>query len=90
MKFVFIDCKYWTHLSWLQQEMVCKLVEKQFYIYFISRVNLIEGSPCGIVNNKLECDIVVSKFNLHFYYYTYFWTNIFGKGMNPFILPTMG
>ena len=38
----------------------------------------------------LECGIVLSKFEFQLHYYIHFWTNTFGKGMNPFILPVMG
>ena len=40
--------------------------------------------------NVLECDIVVSKFELQLHYYVHFRTNTFGKGMNPLIPLVMG
>ena len=47
-------------------------------------------SPCGLVANLLDCDIIVSKFKLQLYYSVYFPTNIFWKGMNTFIPLIMG
>ena len=38
----------------------------------------------------IECGIVVSEFVLQSRYYVHFWTNTFGKGMNPLILLAMG
>ena len=38
----------------------------------------------------MDCEIVVSEFELQSRYYVYFQTNTFGKGMNPLILPAMG
>ena len=43
-------------------------------------------SSCSIVVNILNCDIVVSEFELHSRYYVHFRTNTLGKGMNPLIL----
>ena len=40
------------------------------------------GSPHSIVNNMLDCDIVVSKFKLQLCQYIHFQTNTLGKGMN--------
>ena len=49
------------------------------------------GSSCGIMANKLDCNIVVSKFELQLFYYNQFWTNTLEKGINPFyFLPTRG
>ena len=42
-------------------------------------------SPRGVVVNVLDCDIVVSKFEIQSWYYVHFQTNAFGKGMNPLI-----
>ena len=38
----------------------------------------------------MDCEIVVSEFELQSRYYVYFRTNTLGKGMNPLILPGMG
>ena len=38
----------------------------------------------------LDCEIVVSEFELQARYYIHFHTNIFGKVMNPLILLAMG
>ena len=48
-----------------------------------------ERSPCGLVDNVLDCDIVISEIKLHLYYYVNFWTNTFGKGVK-FISPALG
>ena len=42
-----------------------------------------EGSPPDVVDNLLDCDIVVSEFDLQSFYYAQFQTNTFGKGMKP-------
>ena len=39
--------------------------------------------------NMIDCDIIVSEFELQSHYYVYFRTNTPGKNMNPFILPSM-
>ena len=43
----------------------------------------------GWVANVLDSDILVSKFELQSPYYIHFWTNIFGKGMDPPPIPTL-
>ena len=48
------------------------------------------GSPCGVVPNLLDSDIVASESELQTRYYVHFWTNAFGKGMNSPILPAIG
>ena len=48
------------------------------------------GCPRGVMVKAMDCGIVVSEFVLQSHYYVYFRTNIFGKGMNPLILPAMG
>ena len=37
-----------------------------------------------------DCEIVVSEFELQSRYYAHFRANTLGKGMNPFIIPSMG
>ena len=37
--------------------------------------------PRGVVANVLQCDIVVSEYELQSRYYVHFYANIFGKGM---------
>ena len=39
-------------------------------------------SPCDVVANVVDCDLVVSEFELQSRYYVNFRTNTFGKGMN--------
>ena len=38
----------------------------------------------------LDCDFVVSEFELQSRYYFHFWINTFGKGMDLVITPVMG
>ena len=47
-------------------------------------------SPLGVVANVLDCNIGVSKFELHSYYDVHFRTNTLGKGMNSLILSICG
>ena len=49
-----------------------------------------EMSAHGIVANVLDCDIVVSEFELKSSYYIHFRNNTLKKGMNPLIPPVMG
>ena len=51
-------------------------------VYFSSAVLTFRGSPCDIVVNVLDCDIVVSEFELHFRCYIHFRTNNLEKGMS--------
>ena len=44
-------------------------------------------SPCGVMAKLLDCDIVLSEFDLHSRCYIHFRTNTLGKGMNP-LIPT--
>ena len=38
----------------------------------------------------MDCEIVVTEFELQSRYYVHFRTNALGKGMNPLILPAFG
>ena len=38
----------------------------------------------------LDCDPIVSEFELQSRYYVHFQTNTLAKGMSPFIVPAMG
>ena len=42
-------------------------------------------SPDGVVSNVLDCDIVVSEFELNSRYYGHFRTNTLQKDMKPLI-----
>ena len=42
-------------------------------------------SPCGVVVNVLECEIVEGKFEFKSSYCVHFRTNAFGKDMNLII-----
>ena len=46
--------------------------------------------PCDVVANELDCDIVVSEFELKSRYHVYFRTNTLGKDMNPLSPLAMG
>ena len=45
---------------------------------------------CGLVDNILECYIVISKFKIQSCYYIFFRTNTLGKGMISLIPLSMG
>ena len=47
------------------------------------------GSPHGVVVNVLNCDFVVSEFELESRCYVHFRTNPPRKGVNPVISPIM-
>ena len=47
-------------------------------------------SLSDVVAEELDCDIVISKFELQSRYCVPFQTNILGKVMGPFIPPAMG
>ena len=46
-------------------------------------------TPRDVLAKMLNCDIVVSEFELQSHNYIYFGINTLGKGMNPFIFPAM-
>ena len=46
--------------------------------------------PSDEMLKAMDCGIVVSEFKLQSYYNVQFQTNIFGKCMNPLILPAIG
>ena len=48
---------------------------------------IIEGCPLCVVANVLDCDIVVSEFELQSCYYFPFQTNTLAKDMNSLIPP---
>ena len=43
----------------------------------------------AVVDNSLDGDIVVSKFEFQSRYYLHFWTDTLKKGMNSLIPPAM-
>ena len=67
-------------------------VELIFNIHI--RLSLKDCLQCGCLRvemvKALACGIVVCEFELQSHYYVHFWINIFGKGMNPLIVPAMG
>ena len=46
-----------------------------------------EGSLCGLGLNMLDCNIMISKFELQLCYCIPIQTNTLGKGINPLNLP---
>ena len=46
--------------------------------------------PRGVMVKAIDCEIVVSDFELQPRYYVHFRTNTLEKGMNPLILSAMG
>ena len=59
-------------------------------LYLSSRFpTFLGGSSWGVVDNVLDCNIIIQEFNLQSHYYAHFWTNTFGKGMNSLIFPPM-
>ena len=64
---------------------LCAWVSKR-YRKKLSSVTLIISkgeSFSRVVANVLDCDIIVSKFELQAHYDVHFQTNTTGKGMNP-------
>ena len=50
----------------------------------------LRGCPRGVMVKAIDCEIVVSEFELQSRYYVHFRANTLGKGMNPHIPPAMG
>ena len=66
-------------------QIKCKQdLNSAFCVYFLW-VN-----PCDIVANVLECDLIVSEFELQSRYYIHFQTNTLGKHIYPLIHPSYG
>ena len=64
--------------------------KKNSVIKFINMHRLYKGaSPCGVVANALDCNIIVSEFKLGLLHYDPFWTNTLGKCMKPLYLSVM-
>ena len=51
---------------------------------------VINYTPRGVMVKAMDCEIVVSKFELQSCDDVHFRANTLGKGMNPLILPDMG
>ena len=47
------------------------------------------GSPCGIVANVLDCDIVISEFQLHLCNYIHFQTDSLNPKKKGKIVPLL-
>ncbi len=47
------------------------------------------GCSYGLMVKALAGGLTVREFELELRNYIHFWTNSFGKGMNPLILPAM-
>ena len=50
----------------------------------------LRGCPRGVMVNAMDCESVVSEFELQSHYYVHFRKNTLRKGMNSLILPDMG
>ena len=50
----------------------------------------IRGCPRGVMVKAMDCEIVVSEFELQSRYYVHFRANTLGKGKISLILPAMG
>ena len=48
------------------------------------------GCFCSVVANVLDCDVVMSEFELQLRYLVHFRTNSLGNGMNPYIILAIG
>ena len=46
---------------------------------------LLKGNSSGVVAYVLDCDIVVSEFELHSRYYDLFWNNTLREGLKSLI-----
>ena len=58
-------------------------------IYWTLFLNLY-GSSRSVMVKAVDCETVLSEFELQSRYYIYFRKNTLGKGMNSQILPAMG
>ena len=47
-------------------------------------------NPLGVVANVMDCNLIVSEFELQLFYYIHYRTNTLGKYMNSIVPPTMG
>ena len=47
-------------------------------------------NSCGVMANKLNCNILASKLEHQLHYHAHFWVNTLRKGMNPLILHAVG
>ena len=47
-------------------------------------------SPRGVVDNVLDCEIILSEFELHSRYYVHFWANTLGNNVNSYISLALG
>ena len=56
---------------------------------FVEISLLLEKSLRGVETNVMNCDIVISEFELKSSYYVHFQTNTFGKYVKTFIPPTL-
>ena len=58
-----------------------KCITKKWYKFQV------ECPPRGVMVKAIDCEIVVTEFELQLRYYIHFLANTLGKGMSPFILP---
>ena len=68
----------------LSLSLSLSLIYIYIYIYIISNIHL-WWNPRSVVAHILDCDIVMSEFELQSRYFVHFWTNTLGKRMNLLI-----
>ena len=73
------------------QNGTCR-IQTKWDVYIIIRIIwIVTGRRThGVVANVLNCDIVVSEFELQSCFYVYIRTNTIGKYMNPIVLSAIG
>ena len=67
---------------------------KDFYFLSYREVGATQSSGVGSSNGAgaemMDCDMVISEFELESSYYVHFWTNTLKKSTNTLIPPAMG
>ena len=54
------------------------------------RYEVVQGSPCRAVSNVLDCNLVVSEFELQLLNYIHFWTKAIRKDLKTLVPQAMG
>ena len=75
---------------YLRLYYVCMYLSIYLSLFIYLSIYLSIRSLSGVMANVLDCDILVSEFELQSRYYVYFRINTLGKGMSPLIFPAMG
>ena len=71
-------------------QILCDCSNGSMLCVWVTFIFHLKRSHHGIVINRLDCNIIVSKFKLQSHYYVHFRTNTVRKGMKPFISLAMG